>query len=126
MLRVVHNLRWLRDANHVLLILGGFSLLPALWPVVARWMPAALRRIHLALVASVGGLLIVANVYEPRAFGEPLILAYVGVAVGGWRWVQGEETTAPTEEGWLRAIERWGAMALVAAWILVVLGLSRP
>ena len=116
--RILHNLRWLRSPKHILLVLGAFAGLPLLWPLLGRFIPAALNRLHLAVVLTVGGLMIVANIYEPRAFGEPLALAFIAVAVGLWRWQQ--DDAAPPAEGHLHTLDRFGALALVIAWTILV------
>jgi hypothetical protein len=116
--RILHNLRWLRDPTHVLLVLGAFSGLPLLWPLLARFIPDGLHRLHLVVVLSFGGLMIVANIYEPRAFGEPLVLAYIPVAVGLWRWQQ-DKPAAPTD-GWVQWVDRVGAVAIFVVWSALV------
>ncbi len=117
--RLLNNLRWLRDPKQLLQLLGAFCALPVAWPGVRRFMPPELRRVELVIVATVAALSIVANVYEPRAFGEPLVLAYVGVAVGGWRWTQGGKTLVggPSEAPkWIGLVDRWGVAAVAGLW----------
>ncbi len=86
MLRAEHNLRWLADVGHAASILGAFSGLPVLWCVVRRHMPEPLQRMGALAGVTMIGLFVVANVYEPRAWGEPLVLLYLGVAVASVRW----------------------------------------
>ncbi len=86
MWRIVHNLQWLADPLHALEILGAFSLLPVLWVVVRKDIPPPLRRLAWVIVPTLAALMVVANVYEPRAWGEPLTLLFLGVGVGVVRW----------------------------------------
>lgn len=114
MWRIDHNLQWLADPLHALPILGAFSLLPVLWIVVRADIPLALRRLEWIIIPAMAGLMVVANLYEPRAWGEPLTLLFLGVAVGVARWMQGEtrvqdESSAP---------RRWVSAALLAAAVL--------
>jgi hypothetical protein len=85
--RIVSNLQWLSDVRHGLGFLGGLALLPVGWLVLWRWIPVPLRRLLGVVAPAFVGLLFVANAYEPRAFGEVIVLSYVAVAVGAWRFV---------------------------------------
>ncbi|MEM6291189.1 MAG: hypothetical protein AAGA54_07985 [Myxococcota bacterium] len=94
MLRAEHNLRWLADLGHALSILGAFAGLPVLWCVLRRRMPGALQRVGALAFAAMAGLFVVANLYEPRAWGEPLLLLYVGVTVAAFRWALSNDPPA--------------------------------
>lgn len=109
MWRVDHNLEWLADPLHALPILGAFSLLPVLWLVVRSELPRSLRRLEWVVIPAFAGLLVVANLYEPRAWGEPLTLLFLGVAVGGIRWAQGAESVPREASG----LDRWVSPALL-------------
>lgn len=108
MWRIDHNLRWLSEGLHLLLILGAFSLLPVLWIALRPSIPVALRRLELVVIPAMAGLMLVANIYEPRAWGEPLTLLYLGVAVGTVRWLGGLLEDAPVTR-----LDRWGAPAML-------------
>ncbi len=110
MWRIDHNLQWLGKGLHVFLILGAFSMLPVLWVVFRPWMPVVLRRLELIVIPTMAGLLVVANIYEPRAWGEPLTLLYLGVATGAVHWLGGVRDDA---EG--TRLDRWGAPVVVGA-----------
>ncbi len=115
MWRIDHNLQWLAGPKHALKILGAFSLLPVLWVALRAHIPLALRRLELVIIPAMAGLMVVANIYEPRAWGEPLTLLYLGVAAGTARWMGAaadDETPLP--------VDRWGAAALLG---LVVVAL---
>ena len=115
MWRIDHNLQWLGKGLHVFLILGAFSMLPVLWVVLRPSIPLALRRLELVVIPAMAGLMVVANLYEPRAWGEPLTLLYLGVAVGAVRWLGDvREELEPT------GLDRWGAPALVGTVLLAL------
>lgn len=121
MWRIDHNLQWLGEGLHVFQVLGAFSLLPVLWVVLRSQMPTALRRLELIVIPATAGLMVVANVYEPRAWGEPLTLLYLGVAVAALRWLGDARPDDPPT-----GLDRWGApvatgalvLALVAWWLV--------
>lgn len=123
--RLDHNLQWLADPGHALAILGAFSLMPVLWITLRPNIPAALRRLELVVVPVVGGLLVVANIYEPRAWGEPLTLLYIGVAAAGARWMdaQPHEPAPPS----LRTLDGWGGLGccLIAALAVLLWRITR-
>jgi hypothetical protein len=73
-----------------------------------------------------GGLLVVANAYEPRAFGAVIVLAYVPVAVGVWRWATEQDASvSPSPSPWVAAFDRYGGAAVVAVWVVVAFVLVR-
>lgn len=117
MWRIDHNLQWLADPMHVLPILGAFSLLPVLWVVVRRDIPLILRRLEWVIIPAVAGLMVVANLYEPRAWGEPLTLLFLGVVVGVVRWAQGAEPAAHESS----ALARWASLALLSGALLAAM-----
>lgn len=117
MWRIDHNLQWLSDPRQALVILGAFSLLPLLWWVVRPWMPIAVRRLELVLLPVMAGLMVVANVYEPRAWGEPLVLMFLGVVVGAAHW---QSDATPPSEPSLPLLDRWGMPAVVAGLALAL------
>jgi len=113
MWRIDHNLQWFADPLHALPILGAFSMLPVLWFVVRADIPVSLRRLEWVIIPALAGLMVVANLYEPRAWGEPLTLLFVGVAVGVVRWAQAAEPV-PAASG----LERWASGALLLGALL--------
>lgn len=116
MWRIDHNLEWLGDPVQALVTLGSFSLLPVLWLWLRSWIPLALRRLELVVLPAMAGLMVVANIYESRAWGEPLMLLYLGVVVGAARWADEAQSSEPSG-----AIERWAGPAAFGALVVALL-----
>lgn len=117
MWRIDHNFQWLANPMHALPILGAFSLLPILWVVVRRDIPLVLRRLEWVIIPAFAGLMVVANLYEPRAWGEPLTLLFLGVAVGVVRWAQGADPVAHESS----SLARWASPALLSGVLVAAL-----
>ena len=124
--RVFTNLKWLRAPRHALQLLGSMAALPLLWPLLLRYIDRDLARLHLVALGLFAALLVVGNLYEPRAFGEVLVLLWVPLAVGFSAWLRGEAPgrPAPTPR-WLEAVDRYGALAIVAGFVLFAAALDR-
>ncbi len=116
-LRLVHNLRWLSDVRNQIQWWGSLALLPLAWWAVRRHVVRDIRRMHIPIVVATAGLLVVANAYEPRVYGEVLVLGFWAVWVGAWRWARGEPAIAPAAgcAGW---VDRYGAVVVVAVFAL--------
>lgn len=80
-LRLVNNLDWLATPNHWLLLPSYFAFLPLAWPCLWSDIPSPLRRLTWVMGGYFLCLLVTANIYEPRVFGEILILLFVPLAV---------------------------------------------
>ncbi len=115
-LRVLHNLEWLAAPERALQWLGSLAFLPVLWVAVRSRIPRELVRLEWIAIAGIAGLLVVANVYEPRVYGELLALAWIGAWVGVWRWTEG---TAPTPSADAR-LDRWGWVAVLVVSVLAL------
>ncbi len=87
--RAFENLRWLGDPRNAALWFGSIAGLPLAWWFVHGFAPRDLRRLHLPVLVGGLGLLVVANVYEPRVYGELVVLAWWVVWSGAWRWASG-------------------------------------
>ena len=119
--RVVSNLRWLAEPTAALRFLGSLGMLPLLWWWRRRDVDAQLHRLHLPALALGCGLLFVANVYEPRAFGEVMVLAWIPVVVGLARWIQGRHREdEPARPRWLSVIDRVGAPILLVGTVIAI------
>lgn len=124
--RLFNNLEWLADPAHAIAFVGSLGFLPLLWVAVRRHVPSDLQRLGGPALAAVLGLAVVANVYEPRAFGEPIVLGWIAVATGLGRWLleAPREAGAP-RPGWLVLFDRATAPALVFLFVAFTLALQR-
>ena len=86
--RLLVNLAWLEAPEHWLYLPGYLGLVPLVWLLLPGWMPAPLRRLGWVALAWLGALLWVANIDEPRVYGEALVLLYLPAAVAVQRWLQ--------------------------------------
>lgn len=57
-------------------------------------MPTPLARLGWVALAYVGALLWVANIDEPRVYGEAMVLLYIPTAVALARWLRGDPPNA--------------------------------
>jgi hypothetical protein len=88
--RWLHNLEWLAEPVHWLWLPMYFALLPVAWALLWRWISADHRRLAPVALAWFLGLMLVANIYEPRVYGELLVLLYVPVAAAACRWLRAD------------------------------------
>jgi hypothetical protein len=86
--RLLQNLAWLEDPRHWFYLPAYFGLLPLAWLLLHAWMPAPLRRLGWVALVYVGALMWVANIDEPRVYGEAIVLLYLPVAVALARWLR--------------------------------------
>lgn len=116
-LRLVANVRWLSDPGHLAQWLGSIAVLPIAWWAVRRHAPEDLVRSHIVAAVAMVGLLVVANAYEPRVYGELVVLAWWVVWTGASRWIANEPAQATPRPRWLVVLDRTAAIAiaLVAA-----------
>jgi hypothetical protein len=119
-LRLLHNLRWLADLRHQLIWWASLAFLPLAWLAVRRWIPPDLHRTHVVALFGLGGLLVVANAYEPRVYAELIVLGWCAVWTGAWRWATGEPVS-PRAPGWIGVFDRAAAVVLVALAVVSVL-----
>ena len=90
--RWLHNLEWLGDPVHWLWLPMYFALLPLLWALLWRRLDPAQRRLGLVALAYFAALMLVANIYEPRVYGEILVILYIPAAVAVCRWLGAADT----------------------------------
>lgn len=123
-LRVLHNLRWLAAPERVLQWLGSMAFAPVWWIAARERIPRAFVRLEWIALAGVAGLMVVANVYEPRVYGELLALAWMSAWIGIWRWVEGG---APEPEAgrWSARLDRFGWIAVALVSVLALYGFVR-
>jgi hypothetical protein len=121
-LRLATNLRWLSDPGHLGLWVGSLAALPLAWWAVRRHAPADLVRTHVVALVAMLGLLVVANAYEPRVYGELVVLAWWVVWTGAIRWGTNEPAQSETRTRWLVHFDR--TAAIVIALVAMVATLS--
>src|SRR5690606_20725827 len=93
--RWLHNLEWLADPVHWLWLPMYFALLPLAWALLWPQISGPHRRLGLVALAYFAALMPVANIYEPRVYGEILVLLYIPAAVAACRWLRAGDTLAP-------------------------------
>lgn len=93
--RWLHNLEWLQDPLHWLWLPAYVAFLPLVWALLWRQIAPPERRLGLVAAAYFAALLPVANIYEPRVFGEILVLLYIPAAAALCRWLRGHDTLRP-------------------------------
>jgi len=86
--RLLANLAWLEHPAHWLLLPAYLGFIPLAWLLLAPNIPPRLRRLGWIALAYLGALLWVANIDEPRVYGEAMVLLYLPAAVGLHRWLQ--------------------------------------
>ena len=91
--RLLANLAWLESPAHWLLLPAYLGFIPLAWALLTPTIPTHLRRLGWLALAYIGALLWVANIDEPRVYGEAMVLLYLPAAVGLQRWLQ--PATAP-------------------------------
>lgn len=88
-LRFIRNMKWLFNPARFLQFVGQVGLLPLCWCVLENYIPVELRRLKFVAVFYFLGLLLIGNIYEPRIFGDILVLLYIPVMIGLYRYLQG-------------------------------------
>lgn len=90
-----HNLQWLGEPVHWLWLPTYFALLPLAWALLWRSIPRPYARLGLVALAYFAALMFVANIYEPRVYGEILVLLYIPAAAALCRWLRAADTLGP-------------------------------
>lgn len=86
--RLLANLAWLESPAHWLLLPAYLGFIPLAWALLTPTIPTHLRRLGWLALAYIGALLWVANIDEPRVYGEAMVLLYLPAAVALQRWLQ--------------------------------------
>jgi hypothetical protein len=86
--RLLANLAWLEHPANWLLLPAYLGFIPLAWALLTPTIPPQLRRLGWLALAYLGALLWVANIDEPRVYGEAMVLLYLPAAVGLQRWLQ--------------------------------------
>lgn len=119
--RAAANLRWLAEPRNAALWLGSVAALPLFWWIVRRDAPRDLVRLHVPALVGLVGLLAVANAYEPRVYGELVVLAWLVVWTGAWQWATVTPPCAGTTSGWIRVFDRFAGFAVALAAVAAAL-----
>jgi hypothetical protein len=116
--RLLENLRWMADPSHWprLALWGGFVVL--LWPWLGRRAGWPWRRLALPAVLWWSASMVAANVYEPRAFGESILLALLVLAIGP------AADEAPRSRA-LRRVDRFGSLLVLGLLLALAAVLTR-
>lgn len=122
--RLAANLRWLSDPGHLAQWLGSIAVLPLLWWSVREHAPRDLVRTHTVVLVAILGLFVVANVYEPRVYGELVVLAWWVGWTGAWRWATGIAIESHDRPPWIAAFDRWAAIAIALVAVAAALSTS--
>jgi len=123
--RVFSNLRYLAAPRHWPWLVVYVGLLPLAWPWVRRRVPGQLHRTALVGATFFAASMLVANVYEPRAWGESVYLVGFAVAVGACRGTQPHvDDTEADGPPWLRRIDQLTLVAVALGFAVFVLALD--
>lgn len=129
--RVESNLRWLAKARNWPWLLVYLGVLVPVWPVVHRRVPGPLHRVALLGAAFLVASMVVANVYEPRAWGEGVYLICVAVTVGALSpkpisrcgSAARRRSLPPVPQRWLANLDRYSLVALLLGFAAFVVTL---
>lgn len=116
-LRLVGNLRWLAEPANAAQWLGSVACLPIAWWLLRAHAPRDLVRLHVPVLLGLCGLLVVANAYEPRVYGELAVVAWLAVWTGAWRWASGANA-GERAPGWIGLVDRTAGVGIGVAFVL--------
>ena len=116
--RLLENLRFMADPAHWprLVAWGGFVVL--LWPWFGRRAGWPFRRLALPAALWAAAAMIGANIYEPRAFGESILLALIVLCIGP----ASREEPRPPALAWL---DRLGGLVVLVGLVALAAVLAR-
>jgi hypothetical protein len=118
--RVLNNLEWLAEPEHAITFVASLSFVPLAWWMSWSFIPVTLRRLHGLVLLMLGALLVLANAYEPRAFGEVVVLSWMAIGVGLGRWLDGAGRCDDTRLPWLRWFDRASGLVVVLGFVCFV------
>jgi hypothetical protein len=135
--RIVNNMKWLRASLFVQVpvLLSSLGFLPLFWLLLRGSIPPHLTRIRFVAWGIFLLLLVFGNVYEPRIFGELVLLLFVPVSLAAYTWMTGRETPVPAGmpaasppprlAPALRFVDRWGLLLILGAFVLALVILTQ-
>lgn len=130
-----NNIEWLKKDANSLILLATMGFLPLLFIFLKKFVPEYLIRLRVVVLTFFIMLCFVGNFYEPRVFGEIVIIMYFIVSLGFYSFLT-QETVSDINEaeesilsGWWKYAERVFVLMLVigvvaAMLILKSLGVS--
>ncbi|GAB4393729.1 MAG: hypothetical protein Tsb005_13240 [Gammaproteobacteria bacterium] len=80
--RILANLLWLSHYWGAIKLLQYLLFLPLLWLYARHDIPSPLNRVLILAMLYLGGLMLVANLFESRVLGEVIGLGFVSIVVG--------------------------------------------
>lgn len=100
--RICRNIDWLLDGAAPLRLLTMMGWLPLLWWALRSRMPAWCRAIEPIAVLLLAQIALLGNLFEPRVFGELIVLLYGPVAFAACAGRLGRVETPLAGRRWLR------------------------
>lgn len=85
-LRSYRNLLWISEPRHFLMLISNLMFLPIIAWTLRAYLPETLKRLNYVALLYFFGLLFVGNFYEPRIFGEVVMLLYLPTVIALYRW----------------------------------------
>lgn len=108
------NLLWLFQENNLLLFIFCFAGLPLFWFGFYDYIPQVYRPLRYVALLYFLLLLLVGNFFEARIFSEILILMYLPVCVGIYRWLSDLPLIIPeNQSGILYYLNRYAVLAVL-------------
>jgi len=93
--RVNNNIKWLFNAENILILLSTFGWLPLFYFKLKPYIPEHMKRFHITAYIYFAVLLFIGNLYEPRIFGEIIIVLYMPLALALYSYLQNTAIPAP-------------------------------
>lgn len=94
-LRPLVNLEWLVAwPDRPFVLLASVAWLPLAWALLHRHIPSPLGRLGGVALATALGMAVVGNLYEPRIFGEAMVLCWVPLLAGAARLARQDASPA--------------------------------
>jgi hypothetical protein len=81
------NVIWMLNLGNIPLLLSTLAGLPVLVLALKRHVPPHMRRFGIVALTYFSMLLFVGNLYEPRIFGEIVVILYIVGALATLRWI---------------------------------------
>lgn len=117
--RINQNILWAFNPKNLFVLLGTMSFLPLFWHGLKDYMAPHDRRMGLVAGTYFAGLLFVGNLWEPRIFGEIIIILYIPLVLGLHNYLNSQNPSPVSSTTvWVNTLDRFGAYAIIAAVLL--------